>query len=264
MRLHGLVSLTFFASSSIALGQEPLPLPPAPASSPATPGLSNLADEPSGRNRTTSPAADPSTLEGELEALRAELEAFHALSDEVTRETRNAESDAERTLHRHRQELLDLLTRLATQSVNRKSPRKHEETKPALATEPTVPVVPESIESQTPPVTDAAIDQFALGKVLFRAGDYVKAEQAFRKVAQTPDNQLMLKYLIATCLRKRSQWQAAMDAYNDIAASDQDPVLRDLAKFQLDGIRWTQETEKQIEQLRKQREIPTAKPPSKR
>jgi hypothetical protein len=64
----------------------------------------------------------------------------------------------------------------------------------------------------------------------------------------------MLKYLIATCMRKRSQYQAAVEIYREVAASDKDPVLRDLARFQLDGIRWNQETEKQLELLRRQRE----------
>ncbi len=259
MRLHGLVSLVLLATSSVAVSQEslPQPLPQEPGVRQINPDLSTQPLSPGPASRLRSPsAAETSSLESELEALRADLESFHALSDEVTRSTRNAETDAERALHRQRQELLDILTKLATQGISQKPAPKKSDKKPVLASEPAAPVIPDPVEAQTPAVTDAAVDNFALGKVLFRAGDYVKAEQAFRKVVQTEDNRLMVKYLIATCLRKRSQWSAAVEAYKEIAASDKDPVLRDLAKFQLDGIRWTQDTEKQIEQLKKQREIP--------
>ncbi|MEI8381768.1 MAG: CDC27 family protein [Planctomycetota bacterium] len=256
MRLQGLVSLVLLATSSVAVSQEPLPLPPEPARQ-IGPELSTqpLPTGPTSRLRSPS-AVETSSLESELEALRADLESFHALSDEVTRSTRNAETDAERALHRQRQEMLDILTKLATQGISQKPVAKKNDKKPALANQPVAPVIPDAVETQTPAVTDAAVDNFALGKVLFRAGDYVKAEQAFRKVVQTDDNRLMVKYLIATCLRKRSQWSAAIEAYKEIAASEKDPVLRDLAKFQLDGIRWTQDTEKQIEQLKKQRANP--------
>ena len=259
MRLHGLVSLALLLTSSVVLGQETLPQP-LPQGLPARQFDPELSKQPlpiGPATRLKSPAGvESSTLESELEALRADLESFHALSDEVTRNTRNAETEAERALHRQRQELLDILTKVATQGISQKANTKKSDTKPAPVSETVASPAPEAAETKTPAVTDAAVDNFALGKVLFRAGDYVKAEQAFRKVVQTDDNRLIVKYLIATCLRKRSQWSAAVEAYKEIAASDKDPVLRDLAKFQLDGIRWTQDTEKQIEQLKKQREIP--------
>ena len=259
MRYHGLVTLallvlaptlfgqdyipsqSFIPSQSLGDGPElnAVPLPAAPPSTPPAPGIPGPARDFSG---------GAETLEGELEALRSELRSFHSLSEEVARSARAAEADADRTMIRQRQEMLDILTKLATQGLAKKAepPERSKRTAPVLST------TPEAIEA--PAVTDSAVDQFALGKSLFRAGDYVKAEQAFRKVIVNDDNRLMVKYLIATCLRKRAQWKGAVEAYREVAASDKDPVLRDLANFQLDGIRWNQETEKQIEQLRKQRE----------
>ena len=252
MRYHGLVTLTLALLAQPLLAQDTsipraldnppelstVPLPAAPS---FTPPLSNPT-------RVSNPNAGLETLEGELEALRSDLQSFHALSDDVGRSVRAAEADADRTMIRQRQEILDVLTKLATQGLAKKvEPPAHPK-----RTEPVLSNTPEAIKA--PAVTDSAVDQFALGKSLFRAGEYAKAEQAFRKVTLTDDNRLMVKYLIATCLRKRSQWQAASDAYREVAASDKDPVLRDLANFQLDGIRWNQDTEKQIEQLRKQRE----------
>ncbi|MDB5343597.1 MAG: hypothetical protein JWP89_1974 [Schlesneria sp.] len=256
MRFHGLVTLaslvlaptlfaqdyipsqSFIPSSPMQAAPElnAVPLPAVPLSSPPAPGIS-------GRSGSFNNAGE--TLEGELDALRSDLRSFHSLSEEVARNARAAEADADRTMIRQRQEMLDILTKLATQGLTKKV-EQPERPKLVLSTRP------EAIS--VPTVTDSAVDQFALGKSLFRAGEYVKAEQAFRKVAVGDDNRLMVKYLIATCLRKRSQWKGAVEAYREVAASDKDPVLRDLANFQLDGIRWNQDTELQIEQLRKQRE----------
>lgn len=252
MRYHGLVTLTLALLAQPLQAQDTripraldnppeLSTVPLPAAPPLTPPFSNPT-------RVSDLNAARDTLEGELEALRSDLQSFHALSDDVGRSVRAAEADADRTMIRQRQEMLDVLTKLATQGLAKKiEPSAHPK-----RTEPVLSNTPEAIKA--PAVTDSAVDQFALGKSLFRAGEYAKAEQSFRKVALTDDNRLMVKYLIATCLRKRSQWQAASDAYREVAASDKDPVLRDLANFQLDGIRWNQDTEKQIEQLRKQRE----------
>ena len=109
-------------------------------------------------------------------------------------------------------------------------------------------------ESTPPDVSVDIADAFALGKVLFRTGDFVGAERAFRKASVTSENEMTVKYLLATCLRRQSRWQSAMDAYKVVAESNQDPVLRDLAKWQLDNIRWLQQSESQLDQMRKQRE----------
>jgi tetratricopeptide (TPR) repeat protein len=256
MRFHGLVTLASLMVAPTLFAQDYIPsqsfIPSSPMQAapelnavplPAVPLPSPPASAIPSRSSSFNNAGE--TLEGELDALRSDLRSFHSLSEEVARNARAAEADADRTMIRQRQEMLDILTKLATQGLTKKV-EQPQRPKLVLSTKPEEIVVP--------PVTDSAVDQFALGKSLFRAGEYVKAEQAFRKVAVGDDNRLMVKYLIATCLRKRSQWKGAVEAYREVAASDKDPVLRDLANFQLDGIRWNQETELQIEQLRKQRE----------
>lgn len=254
MRLHGSVSLALLVFSQSLYGQEaavPQPLDrqavPDLIAVPQPTGPVTVPTRPIEPARPLDQPSGPSALEYEIEALRSDLQSFHALSDEVARSARTAEAEADRAMIRQRQEMLDILTKLATQGLAKKAVENPEERKRRV-----IEPAPEPIAA--PAVTDTAVDHFALGKVLFRAGEYAKAEQAFRKVAVTEENRLLVKYLVATCLRKRSQWPAAIEGYREVAASDKDPVLRDLAKFQLDGIQWNQETEKQIEQLRKQRE----------
>ena len=272
MRLHGLVTLSLLALLSLpvishpALSQERAaprtldPLDPVDPFAPFDPIEPQPAPDliavpqPAGPSRSaTARGRNPTALEDEIKALHADLHAFHAISDEVSRSARAVEAEADQSMQRQRQELLDILTKLATQGIAARQSNPPDDRKPVLAAAP-VPLptlTPDAIAA--PVVTEAAIDPFSLGKVLFRAGEYAKAEQAFRRVTATEENRLMLKYLIATCLRKRSQWQAAIDAYQELADSDKDPVLRDLARFQLDGIRWNLETEQQIEQIRKRR-----------
>jgi tetratricopeptide (TPR) repeat protein len=260
MRLHGWVSLALLAAVRPSFSQEidVVPRPLDPIDRYIAPELIDVP-QPGSPIRSVPRAIEQTPLEAEIEALRADLQSFRALSDDVGRSVRAAEIEADRTMVRQRQEMLDILTRLVTRGIEGRPGRKAE-SKAAAPAIPEIPVMPDSVS--VPAVTDATVDPFALGKSLFRAGEYARAEQAFRKVVATDDNRLILKYLIATCLRKRSQWQAAIDLYREVAASDKDPVLRDLAKFQLDGIRWNQDTEKQIEQLRKQRARTSVSPGS--
>lgn len=246
MRLHGLVTLSLLAGTS-GLAQD---LVPRPIDTPDQTPVPSLLPTPLGS------AAPPATdLQQEIDLLKEDLEKFRAERDEVRRTLRTVDSESNQVLIRQRQEMLNLVTRLATQAITRpKTPVEPPPVPDAKIPEPPVPPV-------LPDVTDAAVDMFSLGKSLFRSGDYAKAEQAFRKVPVTADNRLLLKYLVATCQRKQSQWQAALDGYREVAASNQDPVLRDLARFQMDGIQWNLDTEKQLEQLKRQRSRPATGTP---
>jgi len=264
MRLHGLVALSFAGLFAQAMAQDfPAPrLLPAPSSRPApVPDARFAAPVPLPLLATESEAG--ASLEEELRQLRSELKTFGAAREEVSRSTRDVDAESDRVSIQQRQELLNLLTKLATKGVARRvSPPATPIAQPTRTVE-SPPPIPEAVARlSSAPLTSDVVDPFALGKVLLRSGDYAAAEHAFRKVKPTDENRMMLKYLSATCLRKQSQWQPATDAYRVVAESDQDPVLRDLAKWQLDNIRWHQQTESQLEQMRRQREqgASTSKP----
>jgi hypothetical protein len=254
MRLHGLVALSLAGLLADAMAQD-LPAPrllPSPSAQPVPiPDAPFAAPNPLAHQATESEAGI--SLEEELRQLRSELKMFGAVHENVSRSTRDADVESERVSVQQRQELLNLLTKLATKGVTRRT------------SPPATTVVTPSVESPLPipdvvaklpavPLTNDVVDPFALGKVLLRSGEYAAADQAFRKVKTTDENRMLLKYLSATCLRKQAQWQPATDGYRTVAESDQDPVLRDLAKWQLDNIRWHLQTESQLEQMRKQRE----------
>ena len=256
MRLHGLVALSFAGLFAEAMAQDLLAprLLPSPSSlSAPIPDASLAAPVPLPLLATESEAG--ASLEEELRQLRSELKTFGAAREDVSRSTKDVDAESDRVSIQQRQELLNLLTKLATKGVTRRvGLPATQAAQPTRTVEPPPPIPEAVAKLSSAPLTREVVDPFALGKVLLRSGDYAAAEQAFRKVKATDENRMMLKYLSATCLRKQALWQPAMDAYRVVAESDQDPVLRDLAKWQLDNIRWHQQTESQLEQMRKQRE----------
>lgn len=255
------------------------PLPPAPTPVLPTPqpgATSNVkADpEPLPLPANAPTAVELPSIEAELKRFRDEMREFQSLREEVARSTKSATTEAERASIQERQDLMDLLSKLAKKNADRKSI-------PPLPPQLDIPPIPEEAiddtgigvrvprasetfdfsraNSEGADASDVTgsldpADSFALGKVLFRSGDFVGAEKAFRKANVTPENEMTLKYLLATCLRRQSQWKAASEIYKLVSDSNQDPVLRDLAKWQIDNIRWHQQTEMQLDQFRKQRE----------
>lgn len=100
---------------------------------------------------------------------------------------------------------------------------------------------------------DAALDPLQLGKALFRSGDYQSAGEAFRRVdpqALTPENRLLIRYLLATCLRKQGRNAEASSLYQELVRTN-DPFISDYAKWQLDSMQWTEHFDQQRDKLRK-------------
>ena len=195
--------------------------------------------------------------------------------EEVARAAKSVDQEADRSASQRHQELLNLLSKLSQKMEARKAAPTPPPAPPTLPIAPLIEEddtdlqLPESKpvptfefpaseneldESGQPKEIIDAADAFALGKVLFRNGDFVGAEKAFRKATVVPENEMTLKYMLATCQRRQSQWKAAVENYKLVAESNQDPVLRDLAKWQIENIRWQLQSEQQLEQMRKNRE----------
>lgn len=271
MKYHGLILLALSGLSTELLAQNALP--PAPPSGQAE----EIVVEPRQLPGSGAPAsADQNpNIDAELQQFRNEMRSFQALREEVARAAKTVDQDADRSASQRHQELLNLLTKLTQKIEARKAAQSQPPAPPTLPIPPMIEEddadlqMPESKPvptfdfptsendldeaGQPKEVIDAA-DAFALGKVLFRNGDFVGAEKAFRKATVVPENEMTLKYMLATCLRRQSQWKPAVEHYKVVAESNQDPVLRDLAKWQIENIRWQLQSEQQLEQMRKQRE----------
>ncbi len=269
MRFHGLVSLAVLGLSLRGLAQDNSVSVPPNLFPPAVRQPESGSGEPQPRALVATETDTALNIEAELRQFRTELREFQALREDVARNTQATDRDNDRVSLQQRKDLLEILTRLAQKGVGRqvKALPPAPAPVPELATQS---IPPESISTQPREidveVTDDIADPFALGKVLFRSGDFIRAEKSFRKVPVTSENASTLNYLIATCLRRQLKWQPAVDVYKAVAESDQDPVLRDLAKWQLDNIQWHRQSEAQLEQMRREREKQfeaTKSPPSK-
>ncbi len=208
----------------------------------------------------------PLSFDAELEQLRKDIATTKELREKVATEAGQPLASDAAAAQEQRRVLLELLTKLATKNV----PPKNTWEPPALeVASPSTPKVSETNIGETklntpathPLITEKIVDPYALGRALFRAGDYVGAEQAFRKVKASDDNRVLLQYLVATCLRKQLKWEQAAKAYRKVADQKDDPTLRDLAIWQLDNIRWNQQTNTQLEELRQLR-LPLETPQS--
>ncbi len=74
---------------------------------------------------------------------------------------------------------------------------------------------------------------------LYRAGNYAEAELAFRKVNMRSMNakqRLPVQYMVANSMRKQGRLQEATVFYQEIADSEVDDVLVELANWQLNSI----------------------------
>lgn len=206
---------------------------------------------------------DAQSFDSELEQLRQDIAAIKLLSEQVASEANQPLTSDVAVAEEQRRELLELLTKLVTKNVSAKptsEPPKPQKRAPAPGPRiGTAKAATNPEKAATHPlITDKIVDPFALGRALFRSEDYSGAEQAFRKVKVTDDNRVMLQYLIATCLRKQSLWEQATKAYRVVSENKDDPALRDLALWQLENIRWYQQTESQFEQVRGLREPPAS------
>ncbi|WP_010582242.1 CDC27 family protein [Schlesneria paludicola] len=282
MRIHGWIFAALCGVTHSVWAQDNFP-PPSDNFLPPSPTRADSKDDEPQQLPGAAVSSDAAVnLEAEFRQLRNQLREFQLMREELTRATKLTELEADKVSSKQRQDLLDMLTKLTRVSVARKaaaaaaaigsSRRADVETEfdtpsqaviaphdsePSLPPEPP-PVPGETEESSSLATSVDAADAFSLGKVLFRTGDFIGAERAFRKASVSPENEMTLKYLLATCLRRQSRWKPALEAYKVVAESNQDPVLRDLAKWQLDNIRWQQQSESQLEQMRKTRENPTA------
>ena len=218
MRFHGLVSIAVLGLSTRALAQNDSVPAPRNTFPPAVRQPESQIPEPSPRALLGDDLDAASSIEAELRQFRSELREFQSVREEVAHSAQTVDRDNDRISLQQRKDLVELLTRLAKKGVGRKPAVASAVPAPGLTPTPsTAPMESEPMVEQPREIdveiSDEVADPFALGKVLFRAGDFVNAEKAFRKVNATSENAPTLNYLIATCLRRQSKWQSAVDVY---------------------------------------------------
>lgn len=86
---------------------------------------------------------------------------------------------------------------------------------------------------------DLPTDFVTIGSRLYAKGMFEDAEVAFRTALDQSSNshdRAFASYLLATALRRQSEWTEATRYYRDVAAQTDEPELRDLARWQLKNV----------------------------
>ena len=197
------------------------------------------------------PADEKSALE-KLKATRTELKGEREAAAK-TLEPDDTGMDVER--REMRKKLEELLKRLDSRGKLPLPDLKAPSRMPALPADPRPPV-------SAPEAVSAATDALLLAQNLYRAGDYPAALRAFRLIDLTlyaREDKAFIQYMTACCLRRTGKLAEAAVIYRDVADSKDDDFVTECALWQLGSLRWREDMEKQLAQLKQRREAITPK-----
>jgi tetratricopeptide (TPR) repeat protein len=271
----GIFALILLSVVSAAFAQgpplpAPQPLPPGPSQPPAVPSSEELhaptlippAPAPAATSQVAEPKpalpqkvfvpkVDPVDVQRRLSRLKTEREGLKS-ERAVAVQVLEANEPTPENIAQLRLRVGQLLGRLATRNF---VPDKGHPTPAPLVTpppaEPLMQVTPPGKSTPESESTSPAIDPLALGRTLFRAGDFAGALKAFQQMnlnGLRPEERRPVEYLIATCLKHLGRFDEAAALYREVAGSKGDEVLADCAQWQLTAIRWERDLDQQLRQ----------------
>lgn len=221
-----------------------------------------------------------SELKRQLEEMQSAREALRASMKSTSSEAPSREpGEVGDELARLRERLHELLTQLAARPTARARPDSVAPKKDSSAPLPPspsasdTPRAPEPRPMNSPKLPDIpqqeiapaneTLDPLALGNSLFSLGDFESALRAYRQINLSSlqiEELAPVRYLIATCLRRLGKNDEAANLYREIASSKGDEFFADCAQWQLSAMRWRQELESHIEEVRRKRQSLEPKP----
>lgn len=211
------------------------------------------------RREKTDNRFDVEQLQYELEQLRKEREALGAARTDPGEQPPRESGATPLETAKMRLRLAELLAR--TGALTRSRPADTMPPVPWLDPKISKPeeksAEPPSSPGVNPPSgTGMPVDPLALANALFGAGDFERALKTYRQINLTgmkPEERVPIQYLIATCLRRQGNTDEAVRIYREVAGSKGDEMVAEAAQWQLQSMRWRQEVEGQIKELRQRR-----------
>jgi hypothetical protein len=194
------------------------------------------------------PLVLPPTPVSSLDALKKEREALAKAKEVPAVQDDDDATTAERRLLRKRLE--ELLIKLNSKPAP--APKK-DVPEPKVTTDTPKTILP------PPPVTEVgkAVDVVAQATALYRNGDIQAALGAFNLVevrSLTPEDAAFVKYMKAGCHRRLGDLVKASELYREIIADNSSEFYIECSTWQLSSVRWRQDLEKQLSDLRQRRE----------
>ncbi len=230
----------------------PAPPPAGPTLPPPTPGVTPPV-APAPAPASTPPPPDPSRenlalLQRRLAELKAARESLRSNLPAPGRPATAPPPETDEEAAKLRQKMMDLILQLRGTGASAAPSRPSETVHPAeTPSEPPGPLVAPG---------GPALNSLALGHSLFAMGNYEGALKAYRNVNLTglrAEERAPVQYLIASCLRHLGKLDEASALYREVAATKGDPQVADCAQWQLSTIRWRQQLEKQLAEMRQRR-----------
>jgi hypothetical protein len=188
--------------------------------------------------RSAPPPNDPKKLQEELKSLLNEREQLTTPPS-----SRQGAADERAQL---RDQLIETLNKLETRKKPSSAPapveKKHPEKPPAPKLD-----LPDGTK---------APDAVRFAANLYMYGEIEAAYKTFKQMdlnGLPKEDRTFVQYMTACCLRRLGKSTQAAPIFRDIAEAKDDGFLTECALWQLSGIRYTQELETQLEQLRSRR-----------
>jgi hypothetical protein len=197
------------------------------------------------------PLVLPPTPVSSLDVLKKEREALARAKEVPAAQDDEDATTAERRLLRKRLE--ELLEKLKTKPAPGATPPKKDVPDPKVTTETPKTILP------PPPITEVgkAVDAVAQATALYRNGEIQAALGVFGLVdlnSLTPEDRAFVKYMKAGCHRRLNNLVEAARLYNEIITDNTSEFYIECSTWQLSSVRWRQDLEKQLADLRQRRE----------
>jgi len=210
------------------------------------------------------PAPRPLPLKKSLLELREQRQALDNDQAKAAKALQESAADSAISPKLHLR-IGELLTRIGSRPSSPKSPEP-----PKLPSFEKKAVVPEVAPSKVPAASPAAktpgtfspenskpLDPLALAQALYRTGNYDGALRAYQLVPSKnmkAGDRMFVQYGIANCLRNLGKWEEASGIYREIANARDEGNLAQCAQWQLGVMRWHQEMDSQLQDIRKRRQ----------
>lgn len=192
----------------------------------------------------------PTDVNSPLEKLKASR---NELQDE--REATNKALQADENYDAERRELRKKLDELIKRLDNK--PKSTGNEPKTLPKEATTTLPKEAVVPSKEPTTSAVNDALLLAQNLYRTGDFDAALRAFKLIdltQYTREDRAFIMYMTACCLRRTNKLSEAAAMYREIIDAKDDEFVTECALWQLGSIRWREDLEKQLGQLKQRRE----------
>lgn len=121
----------------------------------------------------------------------------------------------------------------------------------------TPPTPTENKQPTKEPSVSATTDALLLAQNQYKAGEFDAALRSFKLMdlnIYAREDKAFIQYMTACCLRRTNKLNEAAVLFREIADAKDDEFITECALWQISSIRWREDLDKQLTQMRQRRE----------